>query len=299
MSSNYKTRSSEEALAEQLSLPRSVKPTPIYKEISGGMATLPRPDTEQRLRSDTTNNTRTCVYIGGAGNGGVVSSAATLDRRQPQRMSWLNMRRAKADAELPAVTPSPQTTRSCISTVSSVVDSGGGRTTATSGRISSSGIITLSGSNNTLTDIQGYHEHDLHDGVSKNYSSVSATTSAHSAHNITTASNAKLLPAPEDESNQQVRQLAGEKGLVWGFTRFSKINNCSWGFYLKRIKSRNHIYIFSYHNRKEYVWFVLGFNSRIEKMSQKCAFFPAHIKRLLPDIFFALSVFLIWTRKIL
>ncbi|XP_032290643.1 sodium-dependent nutrient amino acid transporter 1 isoform X1 [Drosophila virilis] len=212
MSSNYKTRSSEEALAEQLSLPRSVKPTPIYKEISGGMATLPRPDTEQRLRSDTTNNTRTCVYIGGAGNG-VVSSAATLDRRQPQRMSWLNMRRAKADAELPAVTPSPQTTRSCISTVSSVVDSGGGRTTVTSGRISSSGIITLSGSNNTLTDIQGYHEHDLHDGVSKNYSSVSATTSAHSAHNITTASNAKLLPAPEDESNQQTK-CSVFRGLV-------------------------------------------------------------------------------------
>jgi len=37
-----------------------------------------------------------------------------------------------------------------------------------------------------------------HDAVSKNFS-VSA-----SAHNITTASNAKLLPAVEDESNKQV-----------------------------------------------------------------------------------------------
>lgn len=207
MSSNFKSRNTDEALAEQLSLPRSVRPAvaPTYKQISGGMATLPRPDTEQRLRSDP-NSARTCVYIGGAT--GVQNSAATLDRRQPQRMSWLNMRRAKADAELPAVTPSPQTTRSCISTVSSVVDSGGGRTTATSGRISSSGIITLSGSNNTLSDIQGYHhEHDLTaDRNSKNYSSVSVTASAHSAHNITTASNAKLLPAAEDESNQQVSQ---------------------------------------------------------------------------------------------
>lgn len=200
---NLKSRSSDATLAEQLSsLPRSVQPTgtPIYKHISGGMATLPRPDSEHRLRSDS-SNARTCVYIGGAGG---ITTAATLDRRQPQRMSWLNMRRAKADGEMATVTPSPQTTRSCISTVSSVVDSGGGRTTATSGRISSSGIITLSGSNNTLSEIQGYHEHDLHDGVSKNYSTVSATASAHSAHNITTASNAKLLPAPEDESNQQV-----------------------------------------------------------------------------------------------
>lgn len=207
MSSNFKSHNTDEALAEQLSLPRSVRPSaaPTYKQISGGMATLPRPDTEQRLRSDP-NTARTCVYIGGAT--GVQSSAATLDRRQPQRMSWLNMRRAKADAELPAVTPSPQTTRSCISTVSSVVDSGGGRTTATSGRISSSGIITLSGSNNTLTDIQSYqHEHDLTaDRNSKNYSSVSVTASAHSAHNITTASNAKLLPPAEDESNQQVSE---------------------------------------------------------------------------------------------
>ncbi|KAM8709089.1 hypothetical protein ACLKA7_015976 [Drosophila subpalustris] len=213
MSSNFKNRSTDEALAQQLSLPRSVKPTatPTYKQISGGMATLPRPDTEQRLSRESNGITRTCVYIGGAT--GVVSNAATLDRRQPQRMSWLNMRRAKADAELPAVTPSPQTTRSCISTVSSVVDSGGGRTTATSGRISSSGIITLSGSNNTLTDIQGYHEHDLHDGVSKNYSSVSVSASAHSAHNITTASNAKLLPAAEDESNQQTK-CSVFRGLV-------------------------------------------------------------------------------------
>lgn len=203
MSSNFKSRNTDEALAQQLSLPRSVAPS--YKQISGGMATLPRPDTEQRLRSDP-NAARTCVYIGGGTTG--VSSAATLDRRQPQRLSWLNMRRAKADAELPVVTPSPQTTRSCISTVSSVVDSGGGRTTATSGRISSSGIITLSGSNNTLSDIQGFHhEHDLTaDRHSKNYSSVSVTASAHSAHNITTASNAKLLPAAEDESNQQVSQ---------------------------------------------------------------------------------------------
>lgn len=210
MSSNYKSRSSDETVADHLSLPRSVKPmvTPTYKQISGGMATLPRPDAEQRLRSES-SNARTCVYIGGATG---VSNAATLDRRQPQRMSWLNMRRAKADAELPAVTPSPQTTRSCISTVSSVVDSGGGRTTATSGRISSSGIITLSGSNNTLTDIQGY-EHDLHDGVSKNYSSVSVSASAHSAHNITTASNAKLLPAAEDESNQQTK-CSVFRGLV-------------------------------------------------------------------------------------
>ncbi|ALC44969.1 blot, partial [Drosophila busckii] len=222
-SSNYKQRSSDEALAEQLRLPRKAPPpaaTPSYKQISGGMATLPRPDNEQRLRHHDSSNTRTCVYIGGASaRDEVITQSATLDRRQPQRMSWLNMRRAKADAELPAVvTPSPQTTRSCISTVSSVVDSGGGRTTATSGCISSSGIITLSGSNNTLSDMQsGYHhhqhEHDLHDGVSKNYSSVSVTPSAHSAHNLTTASNAKLLPAADDEANKQTK-CSVFRGLV-------------------------------------------------------------------------------------
>lgn len=226
MSSSYKPRTSDEALAEQLSLAGSgAKPpaTPTYRQISGAMATLPRhenhtnnnnhkSDDSVRLRSDSSATTRTCVYIGGAptgngtGNGHVVTASVTLDRRQPQRMSWLNMRRAKAgEQDLPAVTPSPQTTRSCISTVSSVVESRtDGRTTATSGRISSSGIVTLSGSNNTLSEIQGgYHDLD-HDAVSKNFSSVSVSASGHSAHNITTASNAKLLPAAEDESNQQV-----------------------------------------------------------------------------------------------
>jgi len=231
MNSIYKPRSSDEALAEQISLARAgsgTQPpaTPTYRQISGAMATLPRHDSNHnhnnsnssRLRSDSTATSRTCVYIGGAptgGGGGTGNGpiSVTLDRRQPQRMSWLNMRRAKAsEADLPAVTPSPQTTRSCISTVSSVVDSGGGRTTATSGRISSSGIVTLSGSNNTLSEIQGgYHDMD-HDAVSKNFS-VSA--SAHSAHNITTASNAKLLPAVEDESNKQVS--LGKTGVEkWG-----------------------------------------------------------------------------------
>ncbi|EDW73465.2 uncharacterized protein Dwil_GK17562 [Drosophila willistoni] len=235
-SSSYKQRSSDEALAEQLSLPRRSHAggsvTPIYRQISGAMATLPRNEprdtsgADQRLRSDSMATSRTCVYIGGAAatsspmaNGGTAGAAAsvTLDRRQPQRMSWLNMRRAKADAELAAITPSPQTTRSCISTVSSVVDSGGGRTTATSGRISSSGIITLSGSNNTLSEIHGgyqdHHDnlHDLHDGtISKNYS-VSA--SANSTHNITTASNAKLLPSVEDEANKQTK-CSVFRGLV-------------------------------------------------------------------------------------
>ncbi|XP_026847795.1 sodium-dependent nutrient amino acid transporter 1 isoform X1 [Drosophila persimilis] len=218
MTSSYKPRSSDEALAEQLSLARSTgsgtKPlggTPIYRQISGAMATLPRHDNESSI-------SRTCVYIGGAPNANGAAPgpvSATLDRRQPHRMSWLNMRRAKADAELAAITPSPQTTRSCISTVSSVVDSGGGRTTATSGRISSSGIVTLSGSNNTLSEIHGgYHDHDVHDlhhdGVSKNYS-VSA--SAISTHNITTASNAKLLPAAEDEANKQTK-CSVFRGLV-------------------------------------------------------------------------------------
>ncbi|XP_017059017.1 sodium- and chloride-dependent neutral and basic amino acid transporter B(0+) isoform X1 [Drosophila ficusphila] len=227
MSSSYKPRSSNEALAEQLSLARAgsgTQPpaTPTYRQISGAMATLPRHDNNNhnhndnsgRIRCDSTATSRTCVYIGGAPNGGGTGNgqiSVTLDRRQPQRMSWLNMRRAKAnETDLPTVTPSPQTTRSCISTVSSVVDSGGGRTTATSGRISSSGIVTLSGSNNTLSEIQGgYHDMD-HDAVSKNFS-VSA--SAHSAHNITTASNAKLLPAAEDESNKQTK-CSVFRGLV-------------------------------------------------------------------------------------
>ncbi|XP_017096052.2 sodium- and chloride-dependent neutral and basic amino acid transporter B(0+) isoform X1 [Drosophila bipectinata] len=235
MSSSYKPRTSDEALAEQLSLAGSgAKPpaTPTYRQISGAMATLPRhenhtnnnnhkSDDSVRMRTDSSATTRTCVYIGGAptgngtGNGHVVTASVTLDRRQPQRMSWLNMRRAKAgEQDLPAVTPSPQTTRSCISTVSSVVESRtDGRTTATSGRISSSGIVTLSGSNNTLSEIQGgYHDLD-HDAVSKNFSSVSVSASAHSAHNITTASNAKLLPAAEDESNQQTK-CSVFRGLV-------------------------------------------------------------------------------------
>ncbi|XP_032575183.1 sodium-dependent nutrient amino acid transporter 1 isoform X1 [Drosophila sechellia] len=223
MSSSYKPRSSDEALAEQFSLARAgsgTKPpaTPTYRQIPGAMATLPRHDNNHnhndnssRLRSDSTATSRTCVYIGGAPTGGGNGNeqiSVTLDRRQPQRMSWLNMRRAKAnETDLPTVTPSPQTTRSCISTVSSVVDSGGGRTTATSGRISSSGIVTLSGSNNTLSEIQGgYHDMD-HDAVSKNFS-VSA-----SAHNITTGSNAKLLPAVEDESNKQTK-CSVFRGLV-------------------------------------------------------------------------------------
>ncbi|KAH8322309.1 hypothetical protein KR059_011256 [Drosophila kikkawai] len=229
MSSSYKPRGSDEALAEQLSLARNrtgtgsgalATATPTYRHISGAMATLPRhennhqshnPDNSARLRTDSTATSRTCVYIGGEPTGGGTGNghiSVTLDRRQPQRMSWLNMRRAKAnEADPPAITPSPQTTRSCISTVSSVVDSGGGRTTATSGRISSSGIVTLSGSNNTLSEIQGGY-HDLeHDAVSKNYS-VSA-----SVHNITTASNAKLLPAVEDESNQQTK-CSVFRGLV-------------------------------------------------------------------------------------
>lgn len=236
MSSSYKPRGSDEALAEQLSLARNrtgtgsgALATPTYRHISGAMATLPRHDNNHqshnadnsaRLRTDSTATSRTCVYIGGepAGGAGTASGtgnghiSVTLDRRQPQRMSWLNMRRAKAnEADPPAVTPSPQTTRSCISTVSSVVDSGGGRTTATSGRISSSGIVTLSGSNNTLSEIQGGY-HDLeHDAVSKNYS-VSA-----SVHNITTASNAKLLPAVEDESNQQVSALRNQGEVFVGF----------------------------------------------------------------------------------
>lgn len=202
-----------------------------------------------RVRSDSS---ATSIYVMGNNtpsvNDDYSSNPPTIDRKQEHRLSWVNMRR-RADGGMvvgaqmgldnrPPITPSPQTTRSYISNITtteiissadgrstaglrdpSVSGGGGGggtisgRTTATSGHISSSGVTTICGSNNTLNEIHSdYHSQDV--GGSRdfhNFSRIGASPmkqnmSVDGSFNLANGSTVKLISGAEDEKNQQVSQ---------------------------------------------------------------------------------------------
>ncbi|XP_037826849.1 uncharacterized protein LOC119614813 [Lucilia sericata] len=268
MNPSFKTRTSDEALDEHI---QQLKATTAQRKqnlnkIYGTNKTssiLPIPSTppavkhqqpmeEMRMRSDSS---ATSIYVMGHNStikDPYASNNTTLDRKQEHRLSWVNMRRRAesgagsisgnsrggGSSMVPPITPSPQTTRSYISNItttelmgSNVIGRGGGirdvgggvggsggvgtisgRTTATSGRISSSGITTISGSNNTLNDIHSdYHSQDV-GGTGSDYHNFSRIgvspmkqhLSVNSSFNLANGSTVKLLTATDDESNQQV-----------------------------------------------------------------------------------------------
>lgn len=152
------------------------------------------------------------------------SNPGTMERKQEHRLSWTNMRRRgdglEATMQQPAITPSPQTTRSYISNITTTElhsnrdddridghgyrDSGGGgggtgalrnasisgRTT-TSGRASSvDGVTTICGSSNTLNDIHSdYHSQDV--GGSREFNNFSRIISGSVVDGIGAASSPK------------------------------------------------------------------------------------------------------------
>lgn len=257
MNPSFKTRTSDEALDEHL---KQLKATTAQRKqnlnkmyATNKIPTLPIPPTpppppmeQMRVRSDSS---ATSIYV--MGNNSIIkdpyaSHSTTLDRKQEHRLSWVNMRRgvegggsisagSRSGVErgniIPPITPSPQTTRSYISNItttelmasngvgrgSGIRDVGGGvgtisgRTTATSGRISSSGITTISGSNNTLNDIHSdYHSQDVGAGSDfHNFSRIGVSPmkqhlSANGSFNLANGSTVKLLTATDDDLNQQV-----------------------------------------------------------------------------------------------
>lgn len=262
MNPSFKTRTSDEALDEHLqqlkasTAQRKQNLQKIYATPKSTALTTPPtpppPTTHEpmRMRCDST---ATSIYV--VGNSSThkdpySSQTTTLDRKQEQRLSWTNMRR-RADGSggggsisagsrsglmvPPPITPSPQTTRSYISniTTTEIISTAGGirgmggssngghggiggtisgRTTATSGRISSSGVTTISGSNNTLNDIHSdYHSQDVGAGSDfHNFSRIGGVSpmkqnlSANGSFNLANGSTVKLLTASDDESNQQV-----------------------------------------------------------------------------------------------
>lgn len=191
-----------------------------------------------RVRSDSS---ATSIYV--MGNEVYSSNPPTMDRKQEHRLSWVNMRR-RDDGSVsginghsrPPITPSPQTSRSYISNITTTemmgsstdgrsigrraggADGGlgggtiSGRTTATSGQMSSSGVTTISGSNNTLNDIHSdYHSQEV--GGSRdfhNFSRIGTSPtkqhnySANGSFNLANGSTVKLIAHTDDESNQQV-----------------------------------------------------------------------------------------------
>ncbi|KAM7355172.1 solute carrier family member bloated tubules isoform 1-T2 [Cochliomyia hominivorax] len=260
MNATFKTRTSDEALDEHL---QQLKATTAQRKqhlnkiyANTKTSTLPAPPTppppmeQMRMRSDSS---ATSIYV--MGHNSTIkdpysSNSTTLDRKQEHRLSWVNMRRrtdgaggsisAGSSGMAPPITPSPQTTRSFISNITTtelmssngigrgagIRDVGGGgssgggggvgtisgRTTATSGRISSSGITTISGSNNTLNDIHSdYHSQDVGAGSDiHNFSRIGVSpmkqhVSASSSFNLANGSTVKLLTATDDDSNQQTK----------------------------------------------------------------------------------------------
>lgn len=232
------------------------------RQLSGSTVVPPTPPPPERMRMRTDSNA-TSIYvigadsinthIGASGSGGTGgaqtdSNPATMERRQQNRLSWVNMRRGGEDAVhlegggrgAVTITPSPQTTRSYISTVSTITATTGtvgdtirsragggvgggvhigngtisGRTTAASGRMSTSGGTTISGSNNTLNDIiSDYHSHEAASSRDFHYNNTVVASTPHiknlsstGSFNMTNGSTVKLLPAMEDESNQQVNE---------------------------------------------------------------------------------------------
>ncbi|TMW47312.1 hypothetical protein DOY81_007604 [Sarcophaga bullata] len=269
MNPSFKTRTSDEALDEHLqqlkasTAQRKQNLQKIYATPKSTALTSPTPPPlvthePMRMRSDST---ATSIYV--VGNSSThkdpySSQTTTLDRKQEQRLSWTNMRR-RADGGgggsisagsrsglivPPPITPSPQTTRSYISniTTTEIISTAGGirgmggssngghggvggtisgRTTATSGRISSSGVTTISGSNNTLNDIHSdYHSQDVGAGSDfHNFSRIGGVSpmkqnlSANGSFNLANGSTVKLLTASDDESNQQTK-CSVFRGLV-------------------------------------------------------------------------------------
>lgn len=255
MNPSFKTRTSDEALDEHLQQLKSTmaqrKQNLNKMNTTAKMVIPPTPPPPppahaepMRLRSDSS---ATSIYVMGHNStirDPYASNSTTLDRKQDHRMSWANMRR-KAEAGgsisagsrgrggdmVPPVTPSPQTTRSYISNITTnelmgagrsagIRDVGGGggvgtisgRTTATSGRISSSGVTTISGSNNTLNDIHSdYHSQDVGGGSDfHNFSRIGVSplkqhlSSVNGSFTLANGSTAKLLSSTDDDPNQQV-----------------------------------------------------------------------------------------------
>ncbi|XP_036336357.1 sodium-dependent nutrient amino acid transporter 1 isoform X1 [Rhagoletis pomonella] len=282
IATSYRSRSSDEALDEHLKLQQQQQrqqAMPMVmnntrRHISGVHNIVlpatppppPPPSEAMRLRTDSN---ATSIYVIGADatsshNGPVTatssvtqsdSNPATMERKQRNRLSWVNMRRFGDADDATAlhgehdgrsavtITPSPQTTRSYISTVSTMTattgtgGSGGagggsgtirsrsgghmgngngtlsGRTTAASGRISTSGATTISGSNNTLNDIiSDYHSHEAASTSDFHYSNTVVASTPHmknlsssGSFNMTNGSTVKLLPVTDDDSNQQTK----------------------------------------------------------------------------------------------
>uniref|UniRef100_A0A0K8UXH4 Sodium-and chloride-dependent GABA transporter 1 n=2 Tax=Bactrocera latifrons TaxID=174628 RepID=A0A0K8UXH4_BACLA len=265
-STSYRGRSSDEALDEHLKLQQRQQAMPMTmsttrRQLSGNTVVPPTPPPPERMRMRTDSNA-TSIYVigadtthrhiaatGGGGVGGAQtdSNPATMERRQHNRLSWVNMRRGGEDAVhlegggsgAVTITPSPQTTRSYISTVSTItatIGNGGdtirsragggagtgvhigngtisGRTTAASGRMSTSGGTTISGSNNTLNDIiSDYHSHEAASSRDFHYNNTVVASTPHmkqlsssGSFNMTNGSTVKLLPVMDDETNQQTK----------------------------------------------------------------------------------------------
>ncbi|XP_037933038.1 sodium-dependent nutrient amino acid transporter 1-like isoform X1 [Teleopsis dalmanni] len=230
MNSTRKSRTSDQPNDDYYNLKKqtNLPPAPNNKQTVAPVPPTP-PMEPMRLRSDST---ATSVYVIG-GNNVHASNPPTMERKQLNRQSWINMRQKVEDA-LP-VTSSPQTTRSYVSTVDTGFNGGGsgsgsgggggginsrggtvsGRTTAASGRIS--GATTISGSNNTLNDIiSDYHSHEA---GSSDYQFAETTTSptknlsGSGSFNLANGSTVKLLSTNDDESNQQTK-CSVFRGLV-------------------------------------------------------------------------------------
>lgn len=266
-STSYRGRSSDEALDEHLKLQRQqampMTMSTTRRQLSGSTVIAPTPPPPERMRMRTDSNATSIYVIGadttgnyiGASGGGSArgaqtdSNPATMERRQHNRLSWVNMHRGGEDTPhleggdrgAVTITPSPQTTRSYISTVSTItatIGTGGdtirsraggdggvgvhigngtisGRNTAASGRMSTSGGTTISGSNNTLNDIiSDYHSHEAASSNDFHYTSTVVASTPHvknlssnGSFNMTNGSTVKLLPVMDDESNQQVSEI--------------------------------------------------------------------------------------------
>ncbi|XP_053956630.1 sodium-dependent nutrient amino acid transporter 1 isoform X1 [Anastrepha ludens] len=266
---SYRSRSSDEALDEHLKLQRQqampMTMNNMHRHISSNTVVPPTPPPPAPMRLRTDSNA-TSIYVIGADastehNRPSASSIAqsdsnpaSMERRQHNRLSWVNMHRSGDDdaAQLEngsgrgavIITPSPQTTRSYISAVSTITATTGtggggggtirsrvggftggsghigngngtisGRTTAASGRISTSGATTISGSNNTLNDIiSDYHSHEAASGSEFHYSNAIVASTPHmknlsssGSFNMANGSTVKLLPVTEDDGNQQTK----------------------------------------------------------------------------------------------
>lgn len=220
MQQTFKPATSDAAIVNHMKMQRSngaISTTTITAQGAGSGAGSGATTAEELPLRTHSPATSTEIYIVGGGGGGG-SNPATLERKQQHRLSWVNMRRIGESSVLPTetVTPSPHTSRSYILTSSGIGGGGGGggggtasgRTTSASGRVSASCTTTITGSNNTLNDIiSDYHSQEV---ASSDYHYTASTSSpaknlsSNGSFNIANGSTVKLLPAVDDESNQQV-----------------------------------------------------------------------------------------------